>query len=126
MLASIRNFGLAVLTTFVVMGLGGVWLLIAANAAGWSGTFWLGFAFVFAIIVAIGGAAWASHPSTKVWPGTLIGLVIMTAAFVVGSVARPFDNFVWGDLWWGILDMVIIMIAAALVYTYARVVFKRP
>lgn len=113
MIRLIRNAALCVAWTLVVIGLGYAMAFVTVNAVTDYASFCVGATLPFGVIAALAGFWWSSHPSTKQWPGTVIGFTTAVIMVVVAAVWRPFDHFSVGDFGWGVLALVVVAAATA-------------
>lgn len=120
MLSRVKWFTISTLIALFALVMGGVWLLVAANAAQWSTSFWVGFAGFFGILLFLTASWWASHPATRQWPGFSLAAFTGIAMLIVGSIVKPFNGFSAGGFFWGLLDVVVIVAIATIIYIYGR------
>ncbi len=120
MLSLIKQFAVATMIALFALLMGGVWLLIAANAAQWSTSFWFGFGGFFGILLVLTAGWWASSPATGQWPGFFIAAGLGIAMLITGAIIKPFDGFEAIGFFLGLLDVVVIVVIATIIYLYGR------
>jgi len=120
MLSRIKQFTISTLIALFALLMGGVWLLIAANAAQWSTSFWFGFGGFFGILLFLTASWWASHPATRQWPGFSIAAFTGIVMLIAGAIIKPFDGFEAIGFFLGLLDVVVIIVLATMIYIYGR------
>jgi len=120
MLSRIKQFSISTAIALFALLMGGVWLLIAANFAQWSTSFWFGFGGFFGILLFLTASWWASHPATRQWPGFSLAAFTGIAMLIAGAIIKPFDGFETSGFFLGLLDVIVIVILSTIIYIYGR------
>lgn len=119
---NVINIGLAFGLTVVALLLVGLATIIGFNLGEFGASFWLGLIVLYFVGIAVYVMWWASHPSTKKWPGFIIGIADMLVAFVVLSlILVNIGDFQFDTFLWGLLDAVIVAVLFALILLYGKI-----
>ena len=109
-------FGLTVVAIILV----GLATVIGFNLGSFSPSFWLGLSIPYFVGIAVYVMWWASHPSTKKWPGFALGVadLIIAPTAVLLLILLPGKAFSFGQFGWGLLDAAIVAVLFALIKLY--------
>lgn len=116
----IKSLGIYFVAALVVLVLGIILAFIAFSNVESYASFALGFAGVFGLLLVIGAFYWASHPSTRQWPGTLIGATAAVLLVVAASIWRPFENLQAPSFGYGLLSLAIVLVVTAIFFGAAK------
>lgn len=116
---SIVAFGLT-LGAIVLIGLA---TIIGFNLGEFHASFWLGLTIPLFVGIAVYGMWWVSHPSTKKWPGFVLGVadLIVAPMVILLLILMPGKAFLVDKFGWGLLDVVIVAVLFALIKLYSKV-----
>lgn len=116
---SVIAFGLT-LGAIILIGLA---TIIGFNLGEFHASFWLGLTVPYFVVIAVYVMWWVSHPSTKKWPGFVLGVadLIVAPTVIALLILVPGKAFLFDKFGWGLLDAVIVAALFALIKLYSKV-----
>jgi hypothetical protein len=119
LLDSIVAFGLTLGAIFLIGGA----TIIGFNLGEFHASFWVGLITPFFVGIAVYVMWWVSHPTTKKWPGFVLGIadLIVAPTVILLLILSPGKAFSFDKFGWGLLDTVIVAALFALIKLYSKI-----